>query len=131
MPINLHFSKTFNNIAMCLLKKYLFWRFCCQRQNSEAQKWNKGQKSFLVFFNFYDQKFVEDRTPRLLPLQDHYFHIISKVMYHKYSKHWPYTVAYTIDCVCSKMLNHGFFHSHFKLTPCPINWIACICVSLF
>ena len=25
----------------------------------------------------------------------------------KYSKHWPYTVAHTIDCVCSKMLNHA------------------------
>ena len=24
-----------------------------------------------------------------------------KVIYPKYSKHWPYTVAYTIDCVCS------------------------------
>ena len=30
-------------------------------------------------------------------------------------KHWPYTVAYAIDCVCSKMLNHGFFLSLFKL----------------
>ena len=28
-----------------------------------------------------------------------------KVIYPKYSKHWPYTVAYTIDYVCSKMLN--------------------------
>ena len=30
-----------------------------------------------------------------------------KVIYPKYSKHWPYTVAHTIDCVCSKILNHG------------------------
>ena len=39
----------------------------------------------------------------------------TKVIYPKYSKHLPYTVAYTIDCVCSKILNHGlimdfFFH---------------------
>ena len=24
----------------------------------------------------------------------------AKVIYTKYSKHWPYTVAHTIDCVC-------------------------------
>ena len=29
-----------------------------------------------------------------------------KVIYPKYSKHWTFTVAYTIDWVCSKMLNH-------------------------
>ena len=55
-----------------------------------------------------------------------------KVIYPKYSKHWPYTVAHTIDCVCSKMLNyglnHGLFLSFFKLIPCPRH---CICVSLF
>ena len=33
-----------------------------------------------------------------------------KVIYPKYSKHWPYTLAHTIDCVCSKMLNHGLNH---------------------
>ena len=26
----------------------------------------------------------------------------SKVIGTKYSKHWPYTVAHTIDCVCRK-----------------------------
>ena len=29
---------------------------------------------------------------------------LGKVIYSKYSKHWPYTVAHTIDYVCSKML---------------------------
>ena len=42
----------------------------------------------------------------------------------------PSTVALTIDCVCSKMLNHGFNHclflSFFKLIPCHINWIVYI-----
>ena len=46
----------------------------------------------------------------------------------KYSNHWPYTVAYTTDCVCSKMLNHGLnqrlFLSLFKLIPCPIHRIV-------
>ena len=30
------------------------------------------------------------------------FLLVIKVIYTKYSKHWPYTVAYTIDCVCRK-----------------------------
>ena len=33
-----------------------------------------------------------------------------KVIYPKYSKHWLSTVARTIDCVCSKILNHGLNH---------------------
>ena len=48
----------------------------------------------------------------------------TKVIHPNYSKHWPYTVEYTIDCVCSKMLNHGLFLSLFKLIPCPIHWIV-------
>ena len=48
----------------------------------------------------------------------------TKVIYPKYSKHW--TVAHTIDCVCSKMFNHGLNHrlflSLFKLIPCPKHW---------
>ena len=56
------------------------------------------------------------------------FHMPGKVIYTKYSKHWPYTVAHTFECVCSKMLNHGlnhgFFLSLFKLISCPIHWIV-------
>ena len=48
--------------------------------------------------------------------------VILKVIYPKYSKHWPYTVAHTIDC--SKMLNHGLFLSLLKLILCPIHWIV-------
>ena len=33
-----------------------------------------------------------------------------KVIYPKYSKHWLSTVAHTIDCVCSKILNHCLNH---------------------
>ena len=51
-----------------------------------------------------------------------------KVIYTKYSKHWPYTVAHTNDCVCSKMLNHGLNHGLslllLKLIPCHIHWIV-------
>ena len=38
----------------------------------------------------------------------------AKVIYPKYSKHCPYTVAHTIDCFCSKMLNHGFTFQAFQ-----------------
>ena len=37
-------------------------------------------------------------------------HNSSKVIYLKYSKHLLSTVAHTIDCVCSKILNHGLNH---------------------
>ena len=30
------------------------------------------------------------------------FCLLGKVIYTKYSKRWPYTVAHTIDCVCRK-----------------------------
>ena len=51
-----------------------------------------------------------------------------KVIYPKYSKHYPYTVAHTINCECNEMLNHGLNHglffSLFKLLPCHIHWIV-------
>jgi hypothetical protein len=53
-----------------------------------------------------------------------FIHPRIKVIHTKYSKHWPYTVAHTIDCVCSEMLNHGLHISLFKLKPCHIHWIV-------
>ena len=57
-----------------------------------------------------------------------------KVIYTKYSKHWPYAVAHTINCVCIKMLNHGLNHGFFlllfKLKSCPIHWIVCVLAYL-
>ena len=46
---------------------------------------------------------------------EHQIQVNIKVIYPKYSKHWLYTVAHTIDCVCSKMLNHGLNHGLFIL----------------
>ena len=58
----------------------------------------------------------------------------TKVIYPKYSKHWFYTLAHKINCVCNKMLNHGldhgFFLSLFKLTPFPVHWIVCVLAYL-
>ena len=53
-----------------------------------------------------------------------------KVIYTKYYKHWPYTVAHTIDCVCSKINNSWFnpwFSFYFSsLYPAPyIEWYMC------
>ena len=60
---------------------------------------------------------------------------MTKVIHPKYSKHWSYAVAHTMDCVCSKMfnhgLNHGLFLSLFKLISCPIHWIVCVCLFKF
>jgi hypothetical protein len=55
-------------------------------------------------------------------------HHLHKVIYTKYSKHWPYTVAHTIKFCLQKMLNHGFNHglfiSLFKLITRPMHWIV-------
>ena len=58
------------------------------------------------------------------------FCIAAKVIYTKYSKHWLYTVAHTIECVCSK-INNSWFNPWFSfyissLCPAPyIEWYIC------
>ena len=53
--------------------------------------------------------------------------VLSKVIDTKYSKHWPHTVAHTIECVCSK-INNSWFNPWFSfylssLYPAPyIEW---------
>ena len=73
------------------------------------------------FFNAIEQIFVK-------------FHFRFKVLNPKCSKYWIYTVAHTIDCVCSKMLqlglSHGLFRSFSKLIPCPIHWIGSVLANL-
>ena len=63
------------------------------------------------------------------------FELPAKVIYPKYSKHWPYTVASTTDYGCSKMLNQGLnqswvFSFTFQAYTLP-HTLNCICVSLF
>ena len=58
------------------------------------------------------------------------FQGLGKVIYTKYSKYWPYTVAHTIDYVCSKINNSWFnplFSFYFSsLYPAPyIEWYMC------
>ena len=58
------------------------------------------------------------------------FFISGKGIDTKYSKHWPYTVAHTFDCVCSK-INNSWFNQWFSfyclsLYPAPyIEWYIC------
>ena len=59
--------------------------------------------------------------------------VTTKVIYPKYSKHWTYTMAHKIDCMYSKMLNHGLNHvlflSLFKAST--LSYVLnCMCVSL-
>ena len=56
-------------------------------------------------------------------------HAKIKVIYPKYSKHWLYIAAHTIDCVCSKMLNHGVNYGLFlSLSLYPATYIElCMC----
>ena len=47
---------------------------------------------------------------RYLRVRSTHIWSIVKVIYPKYSKHCLSTVAHTIDCVCSKILNHRLNH---------------------
>ena len=58
------------------------------------------------------QKHLEEVEHKLKSVNLQY-NTLGKVMHPKYSKHLPYTVASTIDCGCSKMLNHGLNHGFF------------------
>ena len=51
-----------------------------------------------------------DRTHDKKKADDLGFIHQSKFIYPKYSKQLLSTVAHTIDCVCSKILNHGLNH---------------------
>ena len=54
----------------------------------------------------------------------------SKVIHTKYSKHRPYTVAHTIECVCSK-ITHDLIHDfHFTFQAYTLtHTLNGICVS--
>ena len=41
-------------------------------------------------------------------------HVSDKVIYPKYSKHWPYILTSAMDCGCSKILDYGLFLSLFN-----------------
>ena len=45
---------------------------------------------------------MKDKLLKLILVYIITYHACAKVIYTKYSKHRPYTVAHTIDCVCRK-----------------------------
>ena len=80
----------------------------------------------------YESWYFHETEYFLLP--DNIFGLRQSYLPKTYSKHWPYTVAYTSDCVISNMLNHGLNQglllSFFKLTPCTIHWIVYVLANL-
>ena len=46
-------------------------------------------------------------------------HILLKVIYTKYSKHWPYTVAHTINCVCHSIRSMFRVLGIYNFESCP------------
>ena len=62
----------------------------------------------------------------------HIFCVSTKVIYTKYSKHWPYTVAHAIDCVCLNVkswFKSWVFPFTFQAYTLP-HTLNCMCVSL-
>ena len=103
--------------------KYLFQSFSLIWKNY----WKRMQNKFPCWFKLQAPTiYIQiNRT-----LRQQVMHPYCKVIYTKYSKHWPYTVAHTFDCVCSKM-NISWFNPWFSFYfsswyPAPyIEWYMC------
>ena len=102
--------------------KSLYPRKCILKLMKKNPSLWLSQVNIVTSVQLSDLGLMRQANPFLFILHTKLYNI-----YPKYSKHWPYTVAHTIDCVCSKMLNHGLNHwlflSPFKLIPCHIHWI--------
>ena len=93
-----------------LLLNYLFLSLEYENVNLQLSQWNSWQEIYFLRSNrgpfkyCKNDKFIcENFQPR--DILGNY-----KVIYPKYSNHWLSTVAHTIDCVCSKILNQGLNH---------------------
>ena len=135
-------SKYSKNSALAKLTRYTYFIISASFQTELIHPDFFNVKEFTIFFiklkqwqNKKSRKFVWD-TPKIVPflqLAEEKKSTIfgaSKVIYTKYYKHWPYTVAHTIDCVCSKIDNPWFnpwFSFYFSsLYPAPyIKWYMC------
>ena len=69
---------------------------------------------------FKNSNHKSSRLHQMRALRHSTLELKNKVMFPKYAKHWLFTVAHTIDCVCCKILNHSLNHglsfSLFKAT---------------
>ena len=69
---------------------------------------NTGILNVIAHFQSYSSDFL--RRQQKIMKYPSWFDVYFKDVYPKYSKHWLSTVAHTIDCLCSKILNHGLNH---------------------
>ena len=74
--------------------------FCSHKLSLTFHFWAKNPPRLEIFVEIWD-----------MAIAVHLLCPVYKGIYPKYSKHWPYTVAYTIHCVCSKMLNKSWVKS--------------------
>jgi hypothetical protein len=78
-------------------------------------------KGYCIIWAFYSSLYVNEKIETyvfdfdtaLVAVGGSLGLFLGKVIYPKYAKHLPYIVAHTIECVCSKMSNHGFNHGLF------------------
>ena len=99
-----------------LVHKRIWWStVICQHSLKNVRFFLKKQNIISWYMNCWWVTFFQHGT---------------KVIYTKYSKHWPYTVAHTLDYVCSK-INYSWFNPWFSfyfssLYPAPyIEWDMC------
>ena len=63
--------------------------------------WDLLIKKILVLYHYNSWNTLRDLYDSLfLKIAENQFPAQGKAIYTKYSKHWPYTVAHTIECVC-------------------------------
>ena len=97
-----------------------------------SDAWSLGSSSQRIILKFvgiclHSKQYIESRRKSFS--WNRSWHL-GKVIYTKYSKHWPYTVAHTIECVCSK-INNSWFNPWFSfyissLCPAPyVEWYIC------
>ena len=89
------------NYCRSCTKKFLLihlWRWMCQSLWPSQNIWTlQLQNAFRTQFGKNVLHECLEGIRRLVEIA-----VLGKVIYTKYSKHWPYTVAHTIECVCRK-----------------------------
>ena len=139
-----------DNYCQCLFSKDIFYKIigpilhyhpCC---NCFVDLINRKTGFFFIiwYFRIHDlvislkEKCMYSRSDFRNTFLRHFiiFLTLTKVIYPKYTQHWPYTVD-THNWLSEQKnlnhgLNHGFFLLLFKLTPCPIHWMVYVLAYL-
>ena len=122
------------NLVNVVKERPQSWNQLLFRRKKNAEQVTKNRQMTLVLLNRHGQ-FWEVHIKKSIIRQSYIPMYIPSTLNQRFlNRHRPYIVAYTIDCLCSKMLNHGWNHgtflSLFKLIPCPIHWIVYVLVYL-